>query len=170
MKKWMVIAGFAGIGKTTLAEKYSNVADIESSPYKRDYSWLGSYNTEQVKGKEWRTLNKNFPKNYIEAIKKAQEELDLVLVRIHPEEALPQYDKYGIDYTLCFPSKEALSEYENRFRERWNNETYIRKVIDSYDKRYEQFKSNPHKKIELSIWETLEDILLKMDFPLIPKK
>ena len=39
-----------------------------------------------------------------------------------------------------------------------------------YDKRYEQFKSNPHKKIELSIWETLEDVLLNMGLPLIPKK
>jgi hypothetical protein len=32
--------------------------------------------------------------NYIEAIKKAQKEYDIVLVRIHPEEALPNYDKY----------------------------------------------------------------------------
>lgn len=170
MKQWIVIAGFAWIWKTTLAKKYSNVVDIESTPYKYDYSELDTYNAEEVKGKEWRNLNKDFPTNYIEAIKKAQKEFDIVLVRIHPEEALPQYDKSWIDYYLCFPTKEALNEYEIRFRERWNNETYIRKVIDSYDKRYQQFKNNPHKKIELSIWETLEDVLLNKDFPLIQKK
>ena len=169
MKEWIVIAGFAGIWKTTLAKKYSNVMDVESTPYKYDYSDLEKYDTEKVKWKEWRTLNKDFPMNYIEAIKKAQKEYDIVLIRIHPEEALPNYDKYWIDYYLCFPDKDALSEYENRFRGRWNNETYISKVLWDYDLRYKQFKENSHKKIELRKWETLEDVLLKMGTPLIPK-
>jgi hypothetical protein len=90
-------------------------------------------------------------------------------VRIHPEEALPNYDKYWIDYYLCYPDKDALSEYENRFRERWNNETYISKVLGDYDLRYKQFNENSHKKIELKKWETLEDALLKMGISLIPK-
>jgi hypothetical protein len=32
--------------------------------------------------------------NYINAIKEAQKNYDIVLVWIHPEEALPYYDKY----------------------------------------------------------------------------
>ncbi len=170
MAKGIVIAGFAGIWKTTLAKKYSNVMDVESTPYKYDYSGLDSYDPEKVKGKEWRILNKDFPMNYIQAVKKAQEEYDIVLVWIHPEEALPYYDKYWIDYYLCFPTKDALGEYEKRFRERGNNETYIDKVISSFTHRYQQFIENPHKKIELSKWETLEDALLKMKLKLIPKQ
>ena len=167
MAKWIVIAGFAGIWKTTLAKKYSNVMDVESTPYKYDYSGLDSYDTEKVKGKEWRTLNKEFPMNYINAIKEAQKNYDIVLVWIHPEEALPYYDKYWIDYYLCFPTKDALEDYEARFRWRGNNETYIDKVLSSYDKRYQQFIDNSHKKIELLKWETLENALLKMWFQLI---
>ena len=71
---------------------------------------------------------------------------------------------------LMFPTKDALGEYEKRFRERGNNETYIDKVISSFNHRYQQFMENPHKKILLSKWENLEDALIKMKLKLIPKQ
>lgn len=166
MKKGIVIAGFAGIGKTTLAKKYKNVIDIESSPYKYDYSNIKDFNIEEMKGKSGRIINKEFPLNYINAIKDAVKKYDVVLVWIHPKEILPYYDYYNIDYYLCFPSKEAISEYKDRFINRGNNQEFINKVINSYDKRYVDFINNPHKKIVLSKGETLEDALIKMDFKL----
>ncbi len=169
MKNGIVIAGFAGIGKTTLAKIYKNVIDVESSPYKYDYSKVGIFNVEEMKGKSGRIANSEFPLNYINAIKKAQKEYDIVLVWIHPEEILPYYEDYNIDYYLCFPSKEALGEYRERFINRGNSTEYINRVLNSYDKRYMQFINNPHKKIELSVGETLEDALLKMNFRLIKK-
>jgi len=169
MRNGIVIAGFAGVGKTTLAKKYENVIDIESSQYKYDYSSTIINDIERVKGDKNRIVNKDFPLNYINAIKNAMKNYDIVLVWIHPEEALPYYDQYGIDYYLCFPSKDALSEYENRFIKRGNTKEYIDRVIGSYDKRYDQFINNKHKKIELSKGETLEDALLKMNIRLINK-
>lgn len=169
MKNGIVIAGFAGIGKTTLAKKYKNVIDVESSSYKYDYSNMGTFDVEKMKGKNGRIINSEFPLNYINAIKKAQKEYDIVLVWIHPEEILPYYDNYNIDYYLCFPSKEALNEYEERFINRGNTQEYINKVLSNYDERYIQFTNNPHKKIELSVGETLEDALLKRNFALIKK-
>lgn len=157
----IVIAGFAGIGKTTLAKKYKNVIDIESSPYKYDYSSTTIDDIEKIKGDKSRSINKDFPLNYINAIKKAIKEYDVVCVWIHPEEALPNYDKYEIEYYLCFPYKDALYEYKERFLNRGNTKEYIDRVIGDYDKRYEQFMSNPHKKILLKKGETLEDILKK---------
>lgn len=35
--KAVIISGFGGVGKTTLAKKYKNVIDLESSPFKYDY-------------------------------------------------------------------------------------------------------------------------------------
>lgn len=162
MQKALIIAGFAGVGKTTLAKKYKNVIDIESSPYKWDYSGMDITNLENLKGQKNRKKNPNFPQNYIHAIKQAQANYDIVLVWIHPEEILPYYDSNHIDYYLCFPTKDALKEYENRFIGRGNQRDYIDKVLSNYDKRYNQFKSNPHKHIELSFGETLETALIKM--------
>lgn len=39
-QKTVIIAGFGGVGKTTLAKKYKNVLDLESTPYK--YVVLGN--------------------------------------------------------------------------------------------------------------------------------
>ena len=163
----IVIAGFAGIGKTTLAKKYKNVIDVESSPYKWDYSNIDTSNLESLKGTTNRTRNINFPNNYILAIKNAQKQYDIVLVWIHPEEILPEYDKNDIDYILAFPSKEALSEYRERFITRGNNQEYIEKVLGNYDLRYQQFTSSKHKTIELLKGETLEDALIRLNYKLI---
>ena len=167
MCQGIVIAGFAGVGKTTLEKKYKNVIDIESSPYKWDYSKVDIKDLEKLKGCKGRKINSEFPQNYINAIKEACLKYDIVLVWIHPEEIIPYYDMNDIDYWLCFPSKEALIEYENRFISRGNNKEYIDKVLNDYEKRYNQFKSNPHRHIELSLGETLEIALIKMGVNLI---
>ena len=165
----MIIAGWAGIGKTTLAKKYKNVIDIESSPYKWDYSGLTPSDYEKMKGRKDRVSNKNYPINYINAIKDAETKYDVVCVWCHPYNAFPYYEQYGIDYVICYPSKEAIVDYEKRMRDRGNSEEFIAGVMNSFEKRWVEFSNNPHEKIILDKGETLESRLIKMGVKLIEK-
>lgn len=144
MNKPLIIAGFAGIGKTTLAKKYKNVIDLESSTYKWDNTGLENVPVEQRKG-TLRNPNPNWPHNYIEEIKKQSLYYDIVLVWIHPD-VLEIYDKNNIDYVLCYPDKSALNIYEKRYQERGNNKEYINKVINTYDYRIKQFEEKSARK------------------------
>ena len=85
-KNGIIISGFGGVGKTELAKKYKNVIDLESSPYKYNYSGIDKLDFEQIKGKEGRKLNSNYPENYIKAIKQAVQKYDIVCVRYNADE------------------------------------------------------------------------------------
>ena len=165
MKKGIIIAGFAGIGKTTLAKKYSNVIDIESSPYKYDYSNVDKSEYEKIKGQNNRKLNVDFPKNYIKAIQDAQTKYDIVLVLLHPD-ILTEYDKNGIDYMLCYPTINMFNNYQNNLIKRGNDKKFVDKLVEIYPKRYQQFKSINCKQIELDD-EMLEDALIRLGYNLI---
>ena len=90
-KKGLIISGFGGVGKTFLAKKYKNVIDLESSPYKYDYSTVNKKDYEKLKGTENRTLNPNYPQNYIQAIKEAAKKYDVVCVRFNGDEEVDFY-------------------------------------------------------------------------------
>lgn len=164
----MVIAGFAGIGKTTLAKKYKNVIDIESSLYKWDNSGLEDVPVEARKGMK-RNENKEWPLNYINEIKDKIEKYDIVLVWIKSD-ALELYEKYNIKYTLCYPEEKALPLYIQRYRTRGNSEEYINKVINSFEKTKKQFDEKNVDKIILKANETLEDYLINAGIKLIEKE
>ena len=66
MSKGYLIGGFKAIGKTTLARKYDNVIDLESS----DYQYLlddnlKEFSKEERKGRKDRVKNREYPMNYI---------------------------------------------------------------------------------------------------------
>lgn len=167
MNKPLIIAGFAGIGKTTLAKKYKNVIDLESSIYKWDNTGLEDVPVEARKGTK-RKENPNWPNNYIEEIKKQSLNYDIVLVWIHPD-TLKIYDENKIDYVLCFPEKSAIKIYEERYKKRGNNKEYIDRVVGTYDTRFEEFKQKKVPHIVLKGNETLEDYLLDHNYKLIKR-
>ena len=78
-------------------------------------------------------------------------------------------EQYGIDYVICYPSKEAIVDYEKRMRDRGNSEEFIAGVMNSFEKRWVEFSNNPHEKIILDKGETLESRLIKMGVKLIEK-
>ena len=158
-----IIAGFGGVGKTTLAKKYKNVLDLESTPYKYLIENYGNYDAEAVKGQgiAKKELNPDFPDNYVAAIQENIGKYDYILVWCHPEQSLPHLDKAGIDYEIFLPTREALDEYRQRFINRGNSEEYVNRVSskEGYDKRLPQWQATGKPIIYLEAGETLESYL-----------
>lgn len=169
MKKGIIISGFGGVGKTYLAKKYKNVIDLESSPYKYVYDGNKKQDYEKLKGKLDRILNLDYPQNYINAIKEAQKKYDIVCVRSNGDEKVDFYDTYGLEYMVCCPTKSAYKHYVDRFQERGNSEEWIKKNRKYFKVAYKRCKKFKGDKIFLEDGETLEDVLLKRGFKLIPK-
>ena len=61
MSKGIIIAGFATCGKSILGKKYSNVIDLESSPFKHIMN--DNLSIEEQKGTK-RESNPLWPQNY----------------------------------------------------------------------------------------------------------
>ncbi len=160
----LVIAGFAGIGKTTLGKKYKNVIDLDSSKYAYDDSDLENLSIEERKGLP-RRKNKKWPDNYIKAILDALNTYDFVLVW-EREDILEEYQKHHIPFVLCYPNRNSLETYQKRYKDRGNSEIYIKKKIEQYKRRIHDFESMKVDKIILSNEETLEDYLLKKGYQL----
>ncbi|MCL1892495.1 MAG: hypothetical protein FWF97_04395 [Alphaproteobacteria bacterium] len=169
-----IIAGFAGIGKTTLAKKYKNVLDLEAILYKyslENTESLGLEAIETIKGERSvadKKPNPDWPDNYIAAIKNNINKYDYILVWCHPEEILPHFDNSGIDYELFIPTIDALDEYRQRFINRGNSEEFVNHVSskESYDMRLPQFKAIGKPIIFLKTGETLESYFINSkDYP-----
>lgn len=155
-----IIAGFCGVGKSELARKYSNVIDLEIMDYKWDYQMQIS-NIEKRKGCVGRKRKKEWPNNYLEAIKKAIEDYDIVLISTD-DEIIDLLDEYGMEYILCFPSKVCKNEYIERYKGRGNTEEFIRKVSDTFENLIDSLEIRRNKKIVLQPNETLESKLQKV--------
>ena len=167
MKK-IIIAGFAGVGKTSLAKKYKNVVDLESSRYVYDYSSFSAEEYEKLKGTKNRIPNKNFPDNYIDAIRDSIQKYDVILIWLKLE-MLPLYEKNDVDYIICYPSKNAFKNYIGLYRNRGNNDDWIKSVCEAYPKYVKALKDNKHQKIILKENETLETYLLRIGCKLLKK-
>jgi hypothetical protein len=160
--KCIVIAGTAGVGKTELAKRYKNVIDLESSIYSWDYSGYGDNpDIEKLKGVEGRPLNKDWPQNYIDAIKAAMREYDYVLVGGNINKNFANYRDAGIDFEIFTLEKAAIPIYVERFVARGNSREWAEKVYALYDEYLPRYVNFGVKITILKRDETLESFLLQ---------
>ena len=95
----MIICGFPGVGKSTLA-KFSNWVDLESTPFEKD--WV----------------------RYAKVAKHMSDNGYNVMVSTHPQ-LLEQFEQMEVRYTVVVPPIDDLKIYLNRYKRRGNNETFI---------------------------------------------
>jgi len=138
----MVIAGYAGIGKSALGKKY-NIPEIPSMPY----AWIlpkkdPNLSYEAEKAAKYHVRNPLFPGNMLAAILMAEQKWGIVIIPtvISIIEVLQQ--QYGRNVVLCYPEDGLEEEYMVRYTERGNSESFIDLFVYNMSLFIKQLKNN----------------------------
>lgn len=140
----ILIGGFKAIGKSTLAKKYSNVIDLESS----NFEYIIDENIkkipiEQRKGLKNRIKNPEYPLNYYNELICNLKRNNIILFACKTE-IVNLLNKNNINYYIIYPEEEMLEEIIERCKTRGNNEEFVSRVKKVY---YADFPKNFEKVI-----------------------
>ena len=127
----MIIAAYAGCGKSTFAKLRDSALDFHCLPYKyflddaHDCREAGKANLENDMRPEW-------PYNYVSAIKNVMDDYEYILI---PSDfrVLALLEKEQIGYTLVYPRRDAKEEYKKRYIERGNTENFLYIFYEHWD-------------------------------------
>lgn len=102
----MIICGFPGVGKSTMA-RASRWIDLESTPFQKDFE------------------------TYARVAKHMSDNGYNVMVSTHTE-LLDQFEKIGVPYTVVVPPLEEKIEYRKRYDARGNSWKFIEHVTENW--------------------------------------
>jgi len=119
----MVVAAFAGTGKTYFAKNHPDIAiDFVLMPYKYIIDPEAQYD-ESNKANPNLEWNPGWPVNYIEAIKKFPS--DKIILIPSDWKVLRLLEKEKIPYYLCYPKRKAKKAYRKRYVKRGNSQNFL---------------------------------------------
>jgi hypothetical protein len=140
--KTKVYSAFPGVGKTTYFNTtQKNVLDSDSSKFDK----------------------KNFPANYIEHIERNIEDpkVDKILVSSH-KDVRDSLIKKGIPFVLVYPDRSLKDEYIQRYKDRGNNDDFIKLLDKNWDTWMDEIDSiepSPYPyKVKLKSGQYLTDV------------
>lgn len=144
-----VISGFPGIGKSWLFNNQESlnlkVSDSDSS----EFSWLSPG-----------VRNPAFPGNYIDHIKQAIKDFDVVLVSSH-DVVRDALKAAGIEFITVYPHMDDKEEYIKRFIERKSTDAFVKLITDNWSDWIGNInKSNDGLAIQLNLGAYLSDFIL----------
>ncbi len=161
MASGIVISVFAGLGKTTVGNKYPNVCDLQSSPYRCDYSSIDKNDYEKKKYDPTRIPNPEWPNNYLNAILEAIKKYNIVLVpsSLDVRELLINNN---IDFIFVLPSDDNYTRDKllERYKQRGNSNELIKDVMYYFDNWSRNQDEYEYPIIILEKDKYLEDLLL----------
>lgn len=154
----MIIAAYAGCGKTTFAEKTWNSVDLACVPYKYHVTDDIEENEEESgKACYGYSMNSAWPGNYISAVLAAYHRYQYVVIPIVLP-VLKELQRLHIPYILCYPERNLKEEYRVRYRERGNSDSFEEVFVGDWDLFLDQFESDDYgKHIRLRTGEFLLD-------------
>lgn len=161
--KAKVLSVFAGLGKTTVGNKYANVCDLTSSKYRYDYSNINQEDYEKLKYDKSMVVNPNWPNNYLDALKDAMDKYDIVLVPSN-EDIRCLLQENRIDFIFVLPTLDSREVLRERYKARGNNENLINEVMQYFDNWSRNPKVYDYPTILLDKDKYLEDLLLELKY------
>ncbi len=158
MNKAILIGGYKAIGKSTLAKKYKNVIDVESSNYEYIIDdELKKLPIEERKGRKDRKKNPDYPLNYYNELVSNLHDDNIVLFACK-KEVVKLLDDNNIDYYIVYPKEEMLDEIISRCQNRGNNENFVSRVREVY---YNDYPDRLDRVLWLDNNQYIEDILIE---------
>lgn len=149
-RKAIVICGFPGVGKTSVANNRTNILDAESSAF----SW--NWNPENLeKGRE---RNPEFPHNYIRFIKENMDKYDVILTSSH-QAVRDSLKAEGIQYIIVAPEFPCKNEYMIRYLQRGSDIDFIEQLYERWTMFIKDFTNDGAPIIWLEEGKYLSDVL-----------
>ena len=155
------IYAFSATGKSTVAKKYSNVIDMESTLYK----YLGVFQEDESLKSTEREINQQWPENYFNKLMEVKDKYDYILIS---DDICNEFLKENnFEYWIVYPKKELKEEYMDRCKKRGNIDVFISWYSKLWDEWIDKCKSDKLalRHIELQSNQYLEEVLpnLKKD-------
>lgn len=161
-RRFIVICGFPGVGKSTLSEQKALVPkrvresnqhakwrliDLESSDFPKD----------------------DFPSNYIERIKMLEamvhERNHHMIVFCSSHIAVREALRLaGIEYVLAYPDKSLKEEYLERYLNRKNHPMPLKIVMDNFEKWIDELDLEQGFKLKLFSGQHLSDVITRSNW------
>jgi hypothetical protein len=141
----VIIAGFAGIGKSRLAaEKPDLYVDFEARSYKYLLGGedVSEEEMEAIKADPFFNTNLCWPCNYLNALEYRNDNYQNLLIEPNMW-VLGGLRSRLIPYALVYPATEAREEYRQRFIKRGKSEKVINNLIRNWGKHLAVLKSDP---------------------------
>jgi len=161
----MIIAAFAGTGKTFFCNNVKNSIDFVCMPYKYflPKTEINAAEEEQLKADFSLEMNPMYPDNYIESIMDNVDKYEYIVVP-SDSRVLKVLSNNKIPYILCYPSTNAKDEYEKRYIRRGNTEDFIDIFIGGWDSFMKSLRADNYGiPIEMNKQEYLLDVKKKID-------
>lgn len=137
----MIIASYAGAGKTTFAQRVEGAVDLATMPR----SWFlpppgeGEGARESEKGAPYFLRDPRYPDNYILDVLRAEREYPYVLIPTNAGIIRRLWEEHGRQVILCYPTREQKEIYRARFLARGNSGDFLDIFIDGWEGFLEPF-------------------------------
>lgn len=123
----IVVSAFPACGKSYMFNNYNGKSFTMLDSDSSNFSWIKDENGNNTKERD-----SNFPDNYIKHIKDNIGKVDVIFVSSH-DIVRKALNKNRIDFFMVYPDKGMKEEWIRRFRERDNDENFIKFISDNWD-------------------------------------